>query len=68
MRSHLAQELPESHRAAVDLGMVDLGIKDRVRLLRLPNTVHELKRPARKFRCDEKRGGARPWRHVSGKL
>ena len=36
MRSHLAQELPESHRTAVDL-----AIKDRVRLLRLPNTVHE---------------------------
>jgi hypothetical protein len=36
MRRHLAQELPETHRETVDL-----GIKDRVRLLRLPNTIHE---------------------------
>ena len=36
MRRHLAQELPEQLRETVDL-----AIKDRVRLLRLPNTVHE---------------------------
>ncbi len=36
MRRHLAQELPVGLRDTVDL-----GIKDRVRLLRLPNTVHE---------------------------
>jgi hypothetical protein len=36
MRRHLALELPENHR-----GTVDLTIKDRVRLLRLPNTAHE---------------------------
>jgi primase-like protein len=36
MRRHLAQEIPEQLRETVDL-----AIKDRVRLLRLPNTVHE---------------------------
>lgn len=36
MRRHLAQELPEPLRETVDL-----SIKDRVRLLRLPNTIHE---------------------------
>src|SRR5688572_28333593 len=36
MRRHLAQEVPEQLRQTVDL-----AIKDRVRLLRLPNTVHE---------------------------
>lgn len=36
MRRHLAQELPEPLRE-----VMDLTIKDRVRLLRLPNTVHE---------------------------
>lgn len=36
LRRHLAQELPEPLR-----GTVDLSIKDRVRLLRLPNTIHE---------------------------
>lgn len=36
MRRHLAQKLPEPLRATLDL-----TIKDRVRLLRLPNTVHE---------------------------
>jgi hypothetical protein len=36
MRRHLVQELPETLRDAVDL-----AIKDRLRLLRLPNTVHE---------------------------
>lgn len=36
LRSRLAQELPDPHRATVDL-----TIKDRMRLLRLPNTVHE---------------------------
>lgn len=36
MRRHLAQELPEKLRETVDL-----GIKDRVRLIRLPNTLHE---------------------------
>lgn len=36
MRWHLAQKLPESPRTAIDL-----AIKDRVRLLRLPNTIHE---------------------------
>jgi hypothetical protein len=36
MRRHIAQELPEPLRATVDL-----TIKDRVRLLRLPNTIHE---------------------------
>ena len=36
MRRHLAQELGEPLRE-----IVDLTIKDRVRLLRLPNTVHE---------------------------
>ena len=39
MRRHLAQELPEHLRQTVDL-----GIKDRVRLLRLPNTQHERSR------------------------
>jgi len=36
MRWHLAQKLAEAERQAVDL-----TIKDRVRLLRLPNTIHE---------------------------
>ncbi len=36
MRRHLAQELPENLR-----GTIDLTIKDRVRLLRMPNTIHE---------------------------
>lgn len=36
MRRHLAQELPQPLRETLDL-----TIKDRVRLLRLPNTVHE---------------------------
>ena len=36
MRRHLAQELPEPL-----LATVDLSIKDRVRLLRLPNMIHE---------------------------
>jgi hypothetical protein len=36
MRRHFAQELPENLRETVDL-----SIKDRVRLLRLPNTIHE---------------------------
>lgn len=36
LRWHLAQMLPEAARAAIDL-----AIKDRVRLLRLPNTIHE---------------------------
>src|SRR5574341_2336909 len=36
LRRHLAQELPEPLRETVDL-----TIKDRVRLLRLPNTIHE---------------------------
>jgi hypothetical protein len=36
MRRHLAQELAEPLRDTVDL-----AIKDRVRLLRLPNTIHE---------------------------
>jgi hypothetical protein len=36
LRRHLAQELPERLRATVDL-----TIKDRMRLLRLPNTIHE---------------------------
>ncbi|MGE5216244.1 MAG: hypothetical protein ACM3SP_04470, partial [Chloroflexota bacterium] len=36
LRRHLAQELPEALRDTVDL-----AIKDRVRLLRLPNTIHE---------------------------
>ena len=36
LRRHLAQELPEPLRQTVDL-----TIKDRVRLLRLPNTIHE---------------------------
>jgi hypothetical protein len=36
MRRHFAQDLPEELRDTVDL-----GIKDRVRLLRLPNTIHE---------------------------
>ncbi len=36
IRRHIAQELPSEHRETVDL-----GIKDRVRLLRLPNTIHE---------------------------
>lgn len=39
LRSRLAQELPDSYRATVDL-----AIKDPVRLLRLPNTVHEKSR------------------------
>jgi Primase C terminal 1 (PriCT-1) len=36
LRRHLAQEIPESLRETIDL-----SIKDRVRLLRLPNTIHE---------------------------
>ena len=36
MRRHLALEIPEPFRDTVDL-----AIKDRVRLLRLPNTIHE---------------------------
>src|SRR3989338_458873 len=36
MRRHLVQELPEGLDQAIDL-----SIKDRVRLLRLPNTMHE---------------------------
>jgi hypothetical protein len=36
LRRHLVQELPEKLR-----GTMDLAIKDRLRLLRLPNTVHE---------------------------
>jgi len=36
MRRHFAQELPQGLRETVDL-----TIKDRVRLLRLPNTIHE---------------------------
>jgi hypothetical protein len=36
IRRHLAQELPEPLRETIDL-----SIKDRVRLLRLPNTIHE---------------------------
>ena len=36
LRRHLALELPEPLRETVDL-----SIKDRVRLLRLPNTIHE---------------------------
>jgi hypothetical protein len=36
LRRHLAQELPEALRETMDL-----SIKDRMRLLRLPNTVHE---------------------------
>jgi Primase C terminal 1 (PriCT-1) len=36
LRRHLAQEIPESLR-----GTIDLSIKDRMRLLRLPNTIHE---------------------------
>jgi Primase C terminal 1 (PriCT-1) len=36
LRRHLAQEIPEYLR-----GTIDLSIKDRVRLLRLPNTIHE---------------------------
>jgi hypothetical protein len=36
LRRHLAQEIPEPLRESIDL-----SIKDRVRLLRLPNTIHE---------------------------
>lgn len=36
MRRHFVQELPEQLR-----NTMDLAIKDRLRLLRLPNTVHE---------------------------
>jgi hypothetical protein len=36
LRRHLALEVPEPFRDTVDL-----AIKDRVRLLRLPNTIHE---------------------------
>lgn len=36
MRRHLIQGLPEKLRPTIDL-----GIKDRVRLIRLPNTIHE---------------------------
>jgi len=36
LRRHIAQQLPERLRE-----IVDLSIKDRMRLLRLPNTVHE---------------------------
>ena len=37
IRQHLAQELTGRERETVDM-----GIKDRVRLLRLPNTIHEI--------------------------
>jgi hypothetical protein len=36
LRRHLAQEIAEPLRATIDL-----SIKDRMRLLRLPNTIHE---------------------------
>ena len=36
LRRHIAQQLPERLRE-----VVDLSIKDRMRLLRLPNTAHE---------------------------
>ena len=36
LRRHLALEIPEPFRDTIDL-----AIKDRVRLLRLPNTIHE---------------------------
>jgi hypothetical protein len=36
LRRHIAQELPEPARENIDL-----SIKDRLRLLRLPNTIHE---------------------------
>jgi hypothetical protein len=36
LRRHIAQQLPEPLRE-----IVDLSIKDRMRLLRLPNTIHE---------------------------
>ncbi len=36
LRRHIAQQQPERLRE-----VVDLSIKDRVRLWRLPNTVHE---------------------------
>jgi hypothetical protein len=36
LRRHLAQQLPERLR-----DVIDLSIKDRMRLLRLPNTIHE---------------------------
>lgn len=39
LRRHLAQQLPERLRE-----VVDLSIKDRMRLWRLPNTVHEKSR------------------------
>jgi hypothetical protein len=39
LRRHLAMEIPEPFR-----NTVDLAIKDRVRLLRLPNTIHEKSR------------------------
>lgn len=39
LRRHLAQRLPEGLRE-----VVDLSIKDRMRLWRLPNTVHEKSR------------------------
>ena len=36
LRRHIAQQLPERLR-----NVIDLSIKDRMRLLRLPNTIHE---------------------------
>jgi len=39
LRRHIAQHLPDRLRE-----VVDLSIKDRMRLLRLPNTVHEKSR------------------------
>lgn len=36
LRRHIAQELPSEQRETLDL-----SIKDRLRLLRLPNTIHE---------------------------
>jgi Primase C terminal 1 (PriCT-1) len=36
LRRHIAQQLPEQLR-----DVIDLSIKDRMRLLRLPNTIHE---------------------------
>ena len=39
LRRHIAQQLPERLR-----DVIDLSIKDRMRLLRLPNTIHEKSR------------------------
>jgi hypothetical protein len=55
MRLHLAQELPNHCRETVDL-----QLKDRVRLLRLPNTIHEKSRLYKIILSPEELGSLSP--------